>query len=159
MNTFFPKPWTPLQWTGVDLELSKLKLSQFIRRLQEKGINVIHDKIKTVTVGGGDIREQFNSNTIVIKTVIGGDAEFIQTMIVRGDRRMAAAIKTFCDNDGKTSQDYVNAMQEHGLNPQEYLRERSLSEVLPWDFIDTGINRKFLEFEWHNANSDRSPRD
>jgi hypothetical protein len=79
-------------------------------------------------------------------------------MIVRGDRRMAQAIKTFCDNDGVTAQDFISAMETHGLYPQEYLRERTLTEKLPWDFIDTNIDRKFLEFEWHNANSDRSPR-
>ena len=32
-----------------------------------------------------------------------------------------------------------------------WLRERSLDEILPWDFIDTGVSRRFLEREWQRA--------
>lgn len=38
------------------------------------------------------------------------------------------------------------------VDPDFYtIRERDLSEVLPWDFIDTGISRRFLENEWKRA--------
>ena len=30
-------------------------------------------------------------------------------------------------------------------------RERSLDEVFPWDFIDTGVTKEFLKREWQNA--------
>lgn len=29
--------------------------------------------------------------------------------------------------------------------------ERSLDEVFPWDFIDTGVTKEFLKREWQNA--------
>ena len=31
------------------------------------------------------------------------------------------------------------------------LRERSLDEVFPWDFIDTGVTKDFLKREWKRA--------
>ena len=30
-------------------------------------------------------------------------------------------------------------------------RERSLDEILPWDFIDTGVSKAFLINEWKKA--------
>lgn len=43
-------------------------------------------------------------------------------------------------------------MAECGVDMTFYtLRERSLDEILPWDFIDTGVSRKFLEREWQRA--------
>ena len=31
------------------------------------------------------------------------------------------------------------------------LRERSTDEILPWDFIDAGVTKKFLIHEWEQA--------
>ena len=31
------------------------------------------------------------------------------------------------------------------------LRERSTEEILPWDFIDAGVTKKFLIHEWEQA--------
>ena len=31
------------------------------------------------------------------------------------------------------------------------LRERDLDEILPWDFINIGVTKKFLQREWKNA--------
>ena len=31
------------------------------------------------------------------------------------------------------------------------LRERSIDEILPWDFIDAGVSKKFLIQEWKQA--------
>lgn len=30
-------------------------------------------------------------------------------------------------------------------------RARSLDEIFPWDFIDTGVTKEFLKREWINA--------
>ena len=39
-----------------------------------------------------------------------------------------------------------------GVDPDFYtLRKRELDEILPWDFIDTGVSRRFLENEWKKA--------
>jgi len=39
-----------------------------------------------------------------------------------------------------------------GLNIDFYtMRERSLDEVFPWDFIDAGVTKNFLKREWNRA--------
>ena len=30
-------------------------------------------------------------------------------------------------------------------------RERSVDEILPWDFIDIGVTKAFMKREWENA--------
>lgn len=151
LNTFFPKPWTPLQWTMVDLEASKSRLSQLATRIKNAGINIILDEIKTVTIGAGNLHYKPLSNTVIFKTAIGTDSEFIETMLGRGDRKLAEALKIFIENDGKTAQDFLGAMQKCDLTPANYLRQRQLEEMLPWDFIETGIKPQFLKREWGKA--------
>ena len=34
------------------------------------------------------------------------------------------------------------------------LRERSTDEILPWDFIDAGVTKKFLIREWEQAKAE-----
>ena len=34
-------------------------------------------------------------------------------------------------------------------------RERSDDEIFPWDFIDTGVTKRFLLNEWHNAQNEK----
>ena len=39
-----------------------------------------------------------------------------------------------------------------GIDPDFYtMRERSMDEIFPWDFIDTGVTKEFLKREWNNA--------
>ena len=46
----------------------------------------------------------------------------------------------------------MEAFEELGMDPEFYtLRERSFEELLPWDFINAGVSRKFLEKEWERA--------
>ena len=33
-------------------------------------------------------------------------------------------------------------------------RERSIDEILPWDFIDIGVTKNFLIREWNNAQNE-----
>ena len=39
------------------------------------------------------------------------------------------------------------------------LRERSLAEILPWDFIDIGVTKEFLAREWQRAQEARTTKD
>ena len=34
-------------------------------------------------------------------------------------------------------------------------RKRELDEVFPWDFIDIGVTRKFLQREWERAHEEK----
>ena len=47
------------------------------------------------------------------------------------------------------------AFAETGVDIEFYtLRERNTEEILPWDFIDAGVSRKFLIREWERALSE-----
>ena len=47
-------------------------------------------------------------------------------------------------------------MDACGLDMDFYtMRERSLDEILPWDFIDIGVSKKFLIREWERALSEQ----
>lgn len=47
---------------------------------------------------------------------------------------------------------YGRKLFEHGNRKEFYtLRTRDKNELFPWDFIDTGVSRKFLRKEWERA--------
>jgi len=45
------------------------------------------------------------------------------------------------------------ALRESGLEADEYLRERSLGETLPWSVVDSGPSQAYLRREWEGAHS------
>ncbi len=47
---------------------------------------------------------------------------------------------------------WLEAFRECGLDIAFYTtRERSLDEILPWDFIDCGVTKEYLKREWNRA--------
>ena len=47
---------------------------------------------------------------------------------------------------------WLEAFTECGLSMDFYaFRERSVDELLPWDFIDCGVTKEFLRREWEKA--------
>ena len=47
---------------------------------------------------------------------------------------------------------WEDAFLETGIDPAFYTkRERTISEKLPWDFIDCGVTKEFLIREWKSA--------
>ncbi len=47
---------------------------------------------------------------------------------------------------------WMNAFETCGVDIDFYTtRARSLDEIFPWDFIDTGVTKEFLKREWINA--------
>ena len=47
---------------------------------------------------------------------------------------------------------WMQCFDEENIDPGFYAnRRRSFDEILPWDFIDIGVNRKYLERENEKA--------
>ena len=47
---------------------------------------------------------------------------------------------------------WMEAFEECGVDVDFYTtRERSMDEIFPWDFINIGVSRAFLEREWKLA--------
>jgi radical SAM superfamily enzyme YgiQ (UPF0313 family) len=116
VNCFIPKPWTPMQWAPMKPVDSLLSK---IRRIEKalKGtpnMGVIHDVPKWA---------------------------YLQAALARGDRRLSAVILKAAENDG----DWKAAFKDEGLSMEFYAgRVREKDELLPWDFIDTGIEKDYL---------------
>jgi radical SAM superfamily enzyme YgiQ (UPF0313 family) len=123
LNCFVPKPFTPFQWVAMD-EVSSLK----------KKIQKIKNELKKVP-------------NIRIHSDIPRWA-YIQALFSRGDRKVADILSLAHTNKGNWAQ----TLKAVSANPDFYtLRERDINEHLPWDFIDQGIKKSFLQQEFQRA--------
>ena len=50
---------------------------------------------------------------------------------------------------------WEQAFAENGLDPDFYLRRRPLDETLPWDHLDAGVSKRFLQRELARASRAR----
>ena len=129
-----PKPFTPFQWAPM-------------ARPEEvwNKIDAVKGAIKTRAI---------NYNYHEQKT------SFMEAVFARGDRRTCELlIKAFEKGarfDGWSEyfnyELWLEAMKECNIDEDFYVyRDRSYDEILPWDFIDIGVNRKYLEVENEKA--------
>jgi radical SAM-linked protein len=101
---------------------------------------------------GGKVRVKFHSP----KT------SFLEGVLARGDERLAEVIqRAFSEGARFDGWDehlqfdvWMQAFQDCGVNPDEYLKPRMIRDPLPWDMVDTGIDREYLLSEWENAQSE-----
>lgn len=135
---FVPKPFTPFQWVRQNTSEEFLEKQRFL-----------NDKIKS----------QLNKKSIKYNW---HDAELtrLEGILARGDRRLSsvilAAYKNGCLYDAWSEtfkyDMWLKAFESCGVNPDFYTaRDRSTEEVLPWDFIDAGVTKRFLIREWERA--------
>lgn len=129
INSFVPKPGTPFQWTAM-LPVSRLK----------NKLNVIKSSLKKVS----NLRIHAESPRM----------STINAFLARGDRRMAEVIETAAE------QGWTTAFKVHDRYCRDQLYgQRPLHGPLPWDFIDTGIKKEFLQKEFSRAASEKISRD
>ena len=73
---------------------------------------------------------------------------YIQALLSRGDRKVSNILALAHANEGN----WARTFKTVPINPDFYvLRERAPDELLPWDFIDHGIKKSFLQKEWQRA--------
>ena len=138
---FVPKPFTPFQWASMhDPE-------DYIARAK-----VVNDTVK----------EQLNRKSIKYNWH-EADVTVLEGVLARGDRKVGSVIRTVYERGGIFDawseyfdyQRWLDAFTDCGVDMDFYTkRERSLDEVFPWDFIDTGVTKEFLKREWKNAMSE-----
>lgn len=123
LNSFVPKPFTPFQWVSMD-EVGSLK----------KKIQKIKNELKKVP-------------NMRIHSDIPRWA-YIQALFSRGDRKVADILQLAHTHNGNWPQ----TLKATSVNPDFYvLRNRDVDEQLPWDFIDQGIKKSFLQQEFQRA--------
>lgn len=135
---FVPKPFTPFQWASMH---KKEEYLHYAKTVNEAVKNQLNRK---------SIRYNWHE----------ADVTVLEGVLARGDRRLSKVIlrayekgcifdawSDFFDNDA-----WQKAFTEVGIDPEFYtLRERSLDEIFPWDFIDAGVTKEFLKREYETA--------
>ncbi|MDE7372829.1 MAG: B12-binding domain-containing radical SAM protein, partial [Clostridia bacterium] len=80
------------------------------------------------------------------------ETSVIEAALARGDRRQSALLIRAYELGAKFDawtesfrwDIWQQAFKDCGLTVTEYIRERGVDEALPWDFIDTGVSKKYL---------------
>lgn len=137
--SFIPKPFTPFQWESEDnMESLKAKQKHLLESIPTKKIKVSFHETPTSLIEG---------------------------VLARGDRRLNAVILdaykngcTFDSWDDRFNFDgWMNAFEKNNIDPHFYTqRQRDFSELLPWDHLDYGVSRKFLEKENLKAHENKT---
>lgn len=137
--SFIPKPFTPFQWESEDnMESLKAKQKHLLESIPTKKIKVSFHETPTSLIEG---------------------------VLARGDRRLNAVILdaykngcTFDSWDDRFNFDgWMNAFEKNDIDPLFYTqRQRDFSELLPWDHLDYGVSRKFLEKENLKAHENKT---
>lgn len=129
-----PKPFTPFQWAPMARP------------------EIVAERIKAV-------RDSIKSRSIVYN-YHEQEVSFMEAVFARGDRKTCDVLIKAFEKGAKFDgwSEYFNmdiwneAISECNLDPEFYVyRERDYDEILPWDFIDIGVNRKYLERENEKA--------
>ena len=138
---FVPKPFTPFQWAP------QCTKEEFVEKayLTRKAIS-----------------EQLNQKSIKYNWH-EADVSVLEGVLARGDRRLSQVLLYVyhkgCFYDAWSeyfhNDVWMEAFAACGLDPDFYShRERPLDEILPWDFLDCGVSRSFLEREWQKAKNE-----
>ena len=80
---------------------------------------------------------------------------YLQGMLARGDHRLGEVILMAHQLGGRKY--WKQALKQSGIDEAEYLyRQRTQTEVFPWDTIDVGVSREYLWTELERALQEKS---
>ena len=123
INCFVPKPFTPFQWFPME-DISTLKTKQkWLKKAlaREGGVKVNFDVPKWA---------------------------YVQSLLSMGDRRVGSILLLAHE----LSDDWTRAFRSSQINPDFFVhRPKGRDEILPWDFINHGINKGYLINEYKLA--------
>lgn len=134
ISAFVPKTHTPFQWQGQNAVGELREKQDYIKKaFRKRGIN---------------FKGQHVENSL------------LEAVFARADSKSALLLeeawKLGCRFDGWSEffdfKKWELAAENTGINLYEYAsRSFGLDEELPWDFIDIGITKKFLQSEYRKA--------
>ncbi len=140
-SVFVPKPFTPFQWEAQDT----------IDCVIDKQTR-LHEKFK-------GIKAQIATHEPYVSA--------IEAVLARGDRRLGKALEIMCEKGARLSawdeffdfEQWTDAFEKAGVDMSFYAnRKRSFDEILPWDFIDIGVTKKYLMSEAEKAYDAKTTR-
>ncbi len=134
LATFVPKPFTPFQWEA------QINGEEIARR----------QKL---------LKESLTTKKVSLKWH-DPNVSRLEAIMARGDRRIAPAIVAAYENgcrfdswdESFKPEIWNKCFEELGIDADSYAyRKRDLEEVLPWDMINAGVSKKFLQRENQKA--------
>ena len=132
---FVPKPFTPFQWCAMDSLAEQNRKREYLSGLLKR-------------IKGVEYRWHETKGSV------------IEAALARGDRRMGEVLKKVWEkgarlegwNENFSYSRWMEAFNECGLELEFYaLRARDMEEILPWETVDCGVRRKYLENEYFKA--------
>lgn len=148
---FVPKPHTPFQWAA-----------QLDHETTDHRLHLLRDEIRQDRNYGKAIGYRYHD----------GKPGIVEGLLSRGDRRVGKVIETVWRNGAR-----FDGWQEHfsftswmeaadsalagtGVNVDWFTtRERQHDEVLPWDHLDSGLDKEWLWEDWQDSLNEESVED
>lgn len=136
-SSFVPKPFTPFQWFGQNNRSTLMDKQQHLK-----------DTIKTKKIN-------YNYHD--------ADTSYLEAVFARGDRRLCKVLELACEkgfhfdgwSDCFSLIKWLDIFDKCGIDPDFYaVRQRDFDEILPWDFLDYGVNKEYLIKECKKAYED-----
>ena len=140
---FVPKPHTPFQWAA----MARPEVIDDRLRLLKQAINADRSLGRAIGYRYHD-----------------GEPSLIEGLLSRGDRRVGAVIRRVWEDGGRfdgwwehfSYQRWVDAAAEvlpaFGVDLDWFTtRERDELEVLPWDHLDSGLDKDWLWQDWQDS--------
>jgi len=133
-SIFVPKPFTPFQWEAQD------------------GFDTVFEKQAVLRERFKNIRAQIAMHEPYMSA--------IEAVLARGDRRVGRVLYELCEKGARLdawdeffdNEAWQTAFEKCGVDPKFYAnRKRDFSEILPWDFIDAGVTKRYLMCEAERA--------
>ncbi|MFH1962254.1 MAG: TIGR03960 family B12-binding radical SAM protein [bacterium] len=135
LSPFVPKSHTPFQWEAQETVTQLMEKQDYIKRQlsRYRGVIITWNEPKT---------------------------SFLEAVFARGDRRLGQvllyAFEQGCKFDAWSEHFkfsvWMDAFERAGISPEFYTaRKRSFEEHLPWDHIDTRVNKEYLIKEANRA--------
>ena len=140
---FVPKPHTPFQWASqLDHETTDARLAK------------LREAIRSDKKYGRAIGFRYHD----------GKPGIVEGLLSRGDRRVGRVIEAVWRDGGRFdgwSEHFsfdrwmdcaATALGDQGLDVDWYTtRERDFAEVLPWDHLDSGLDKDWLWEDWQDS--------
>lgn len=133
ISPFNPKPHTPFQWAAQDsLELLKEKIGHLRKNVTRKNVRL-------------DWRNP--------------EISVLEAIFARGDRRLSSAVVEAYRqgamleawHENFNYQLWLDIFAAQNINYLDYIRLYQTSDAMPWDHLDSGIDKQFFIHEWQKA--------
>ncbi len=133
VSNFVPKPHTPFQWEPQLCRAEVVERQHYLRNELKKR----------------KLAFKWHDATL----------SMLEGVFARGDRRLSRLLlkarELGCRFDGWSEHadfgKWRQAFDSVGIDPESYLRRRGADEILPWDHLDCGIGKDFLQAERERA--------